>query len=59
MKTNFEPLMEDLWKLAGEIGTKAEKENDKRYSKVYAKISEALDVAEAEGLIENKEESEA
>lgn len=54
-RTDYAPLMKKLWALAGEIGTLGE--DDKRYAQVYKKLSDALDVAEANGLIKNVEES--
>lgn len=53
MSVRYLKFMLQLWKLAGEIGTKGEK--DPRYAEVYRKLSEALDVAESNGLIINKE----
>lgn len=49
MFTKYSKHMEALWKLAGEIG--AEAEDNASYESVYRKLSEALDEAEAEGLI--------
>jgi len=56
MNTKFEKHMEALWKLAGEIGTLGE--SDQRYAAVYAKLSEALDEAEATGLIVNEDDTD-
>ena len=41
--------MKELWELAGEIGTLGE--TQERYARVYMKLSDALDEAEASGLI--------
>lgn len=49
METRYSKHMLPLWKLAGEIGTIGE--YDPRYAEVYKKLSEALDEAEATGLI--------
>ena len=46
----YKKHMRALWRLAGEIGTLAVN-GDNRYSPVYEKLSDALDKAEATGLI--------
>jgi hypothetical protein len=56
METKFEKYMKTLWELAGEVGTLGE--TDDRYAAVYAKLSDALDVAEQTGLITNTEDKE-
>lgn len=53
MQTKFKPHMKALWELAGKIGTKGE--TNTQYADVYKRLSDALDVAEAVGLIENNE----
>lgn len=47
-------LIEQLWKLTGEIGTKAE--TNSKYEEVYIKLSEALDIAEQNNLIQYRQE---
>lgn len=54
MNMKCEPLIWELWSLAGEIGTKAE--SDKRYKMVYTKLADALDWAELEKLITYEED---
>ena len=49
MKTKFDTHMENLWELAGEIGSLGE--DDNRYARVYSCLANALDEAEAQGLI--------
>jgi len=56
MKTTEE--IQKLWELIGEIGHAAETSKDQRLSKLYEKLSYALDYAEESGLIEYKEEDE-
>lgn len=56
MKVKYQKHMRALWGIAGEIGTIAENETDRRYSAVYEKLSEALDQAESVGLITHVEE---
>lgn len=51
-QVKYEKHMKKLWSLAGEIGTLGE--SDKRYAKIYRKLSDALDAAEETGLIINK-----
>lgn len=53
MKIKYARFIKKLWNLAGEIGTIAE--TNKRYSKVYQKLAEALDEAELSNLIKYKE----
>ena len=55
MSVKYSKFMLTLWELAGEIGTKGEK--DERYAEVYERLSEALDVAEEMGLITHKEDT--
>lgn len=50
MRVKYSKLMRKLYNIAHEIAVLSET-YDGRYSKVYTKLSHALDVAEAEGLI--------
>jgi hypothetical protein len=52
-RVKYKKLMKKLWNLAGEVGTLGEK--DERYSEVYTKLADALDIAELNGLIQNEE----
>ena len=54
MEIKYKKHMKELWKLAGEIGALGEADN--AYAEVYAKLSQALDVAEEVKLIEYTEE---
>lgn len=54
MKVVYKKQMLELWELAGEIGTIAER--DDRYAEVYRHLSNALDAAEDNKLIVNEEE---
>lgn len=56
MKIKYDKLMKKLYNLAGEIGSIAE--DDKRYEKVYLRLSDALDAAENCGLITYDESEE-
>lgn len=48
MKTDSK-FIQQLWELAGEIGTMGE--TDDRYAAVYEKLSEALHITEEQKLI--------
>lgn len=56
MKTKFKKHMQALWELTGEIGEEAEYNSE--YCLVYQKLADALDEAEAVGLITNVEPEE-
>lgn len=58
MQVKYQKHMRALWRLAGEIGTIAENETDRRYAAVYEKLSDALDQAEGMGLITHVDETE-
>jgi hypothetical protein len=55
MQLVYQKHMRALWRLAGDIGTLGENGNDS-YAAVYEKLSDALDIAEATGLIADKED---
>lgn len=56
MLVKYSNLMRKLHNIAGEIGTLGE--TDERYATVYAKLSDALDAAEYEGLIAYSEDED-
>lgn len=56
MQVKYCKLMKKLHNLAGEIGTLGE--TNEAYAGVYAKLSDALDIAEYEGLITYTDDEE-